>query len=404
MSRSRRCLQKVTLVCLTGLLASCAAPPPEAPIDEGARLTAKEETLPIGGQPVVTLAQPQTPDPRQPQILSAEIIPGRGMNIYQVRGYVPSQGIINLFASPPLEEAARRFNGGPEDFNGNEGFRIGGGILVPFANRIRGKFLPEERAIETQVAGKTVKLTANWKGKEAHAEWHAMHGLILDRAMDKVSLDSTSEYASVKGELDAKDFGGRWLSKTQLTVTATLKKNKTFGFTVEAKNTGSEPLPMGIGWHPYFLLPSGDRRQVRLQVPARKRALVDNYDNVFPTGKLETIADTAYDFSIAGGRPLGDLFLDDCFVDLARDSQGRSVAEIIDPAAEYGIRIVSLSPDISAYQVYAPPEKNFVALEPQFNWADPYSPAWGTQVNTGMVTLQPGQSITYSVELELFVP
>jgi aldose 1-epimerase len=54
--------------------------------------------------------------------------------------------------------------------------------------------------------------------------------------------------------------------------------------------------------------------------------------------------------------------------------------------------------------VYAPVDKSFVALEPQFNWADPFTPVWGAKVNTGMVTLQPGQTATYSVQLELFVP
>ena len=161
---------------------------------------------------------------------------------------------------------------------------------------------------------------------------------------------------------------------------------------------------MGIGWHPYFVLPSGNRRQAKLAIPAKERALVDNYDNVFPTGKLVPLTGTPYDFSVPGGAPLGELFLDDCFVNLQKNAQGQSTAEIIDPAAKYGIRIRSLSPEISAVQVYAPIDKSFVALEPQFNWADPFSPVWGAKANTGMVTLQPGQTVTYSVQLELFVP
>jgi len=365
--------------------------------------SAKEKDLSIGGRPVVTLSRAQSNNSNLPQILSVEVLPGRGMNIYQLKAYLPGKGAVNLFESPPLEEAKERMSGGPDDFYGNESFRMGGAILVPYANRIRGKFLPEEKAIQTVVLGQNVKLPANWKGKNQGAEWHAMHGLILDRPMDKVTSDAGPQEAYVIGTLDAGDFQGHWLSRTNLTIRATLKQDS-FGFIVDARNNGNEPLPMGIGWHPYFVLPSGNRKQAKLAIPAGERAMVDNYDNVFPTGKLVPVKNTPYDFSVSGGAPLGDLFLDDCFVKLRKNAEGQSVAEIIDPEAKYGIRIRSLSPEISAIQVYAPVDKSFVALEPQFNRADPFSPVWGAKGNTGMVTLQPGQTVTYSVRLELFVP
>ena len=43
---------------------------------------------------------------------------------------------------------------------------------------------------------------------------------------------------------------------------------------------------MGIGSHPYFSIPSGVRAQARLRIPASKLAVVNNYDDVFPTGQL----------------------------------------------------------------------------------------------------------------------
>ncbi len=79
------------------------------------------------------------------------------------------------------------------------------------------------------------------------------------------------------------------------------------------------------------------------------------------------------------------------------------MAGITDPAAHYGVRVKAFSPEISAFQVYAPVEKPFVAVEPQFNWADPYNPIWKGK-NTGMAVLKPEQSVTYALELELFVP
>ena len=85
------------------------------------------------------------------------------------------------------------------------------------------------------------------------------------------------------------------------------------------------------------------------------------------------------------------------------DEQGRLISEIIDPAAKYGVRIKAVSPEVSAVQVYAPLDKSFVVFEPQTNYADPYNPAWKDR-KTGMKVLKPGESVSYKVELELFVP
>jgi aldose 1-epimerase len=173
---------------------------------------------------------------------------------------------------------------------------------------------------------------------------------------------------------------------------------------VTTKNVGKEVLPMAIGFHPYFAIPSGDRQQVRLHVPAELRAIVNNYDDVFPTGEIVPVKGTPYDFTASAGAPLGALFMDDCFTHLIRNAQGDAVIELTDPAAHYGVRIVAISPQIKAIQVYAPPDKDFVAIEPQFNLADPYNKKiWGKR-DTGMVSLQPGQSVTWHIRLELFTP
>ena len=138
-----------------------------------------------------------------------------------------------------------------------------------------------------------------------------------------------------------------------------------------------------------------------MHIPATERTEVNNYDDVFPTGKLLPLAGTPYDFSAPGGAPLNKLFLDDCFVNVQRNNAGQLVAEIVDPDAKYGFRILSLSPEFSAIQAYAPVDKAFVAFEPQFNWADPYGAQWEAGTDTGMAVLKPGERVTYAVQLEL---
>ena len=87
-----------------------------------------------------------------------------------------------------------------------------------------------------------------------------------------------------------------------------------------------------------------------------------------------------------------------------RPTSGQASALIIDPAAHYGVRVTALSPEIQAIQIAAPVNSPFIALEPQFHWTDPFSAIWGKDARTGMVILKPGESVSYSVKLELFIP
>jgi galactose mutarotase-like enzyme len=125
---------------------------------------------------------------------------------------------------------------------------------------------------------------------------------------------------------------------------------------------------------------------------------------VLPTGEVVPVAGTPYDFRVPGGVALGERFLDDCFVGLDRTSAGKVTCEVLDPAARHGVRIVTASPRVSAIQTYAPPDRAFVVVEPQFNWADPYGDAWGAGRDTGMALLQPGEAADYAVRLELLAP
>ncbi|HEV2853435.1 MAG TPA: aldose 1-epimerase [Thermoanaerobaculia bacterium] len=352
---------------------------------------------------VVTLQRLAPPDTKKPAFLSAQVLPGRGMMTLQVRARLPLQGETDLLAAPPLEEARQLLERGTDGFPGNGSYLIGGAFLVPYANRIRGELSADGRTARTRILGKPVTLPANAGGRNPGAERYSMHGLILASRVDEMHRETTADQDSVRATLHAGDFGGCWVSATDLEFENVLT-SESFAVTVTARNVGGEPLPMGIGWHPYFTLPSGRREQARLHLPARKRTLVNDYDEVLPTGEVVPVAGTPYDFSMPGGRPLESLYLDDCFVDLARSGDGSVVAEVVDPEASYGLRVVATSRQIKAIQVYAPPQKKFVVLEPQFNWADPFGPQWRSDVDTGMAVLEPGESVVYSARLELFVP
>jgi galactose mutarotase-like enzyme len=361
------------------------------------------DSLEINHAPIVTLERQRPSDPGRPGFLSAQILPGRGMMTLQIRAQLPQTGDTDLFVALPPEEARVFLDGGPEDFVGLKSYLIGGAVLIPYANRIRGRLSADGKSVETEILGRKVHLPANAGGRRPGAERYAMHGLMLASRIEDLQRRTTDEEDALLGSFHAGDFEQRWVSQTELSFENVLRSDS-FTLTITAKNVGEERLAIGIGWHPYFTIPSGRREQVRLHLPARRRVIVNDYDEVLPTGEVMPVAGTPHDFSIPGGRPLGDLFLDDCFVDLQRSEAGEAVAEVVDPAASYGLRVVAASPHIKAIQVYGPPEKEFIVLEPQFNWADPFGKEWPPGVDTGMAILAPGESVIYSARLELFVP
>jgi len=357
----------------------------------------------VGGEPVVTLGVASTADGSS--FVRAEVLPGCGMMILQIVGRTPSLGEFDLLASPPLErarellESARGAGDSRGTFPANVEFSMGDAILAPFANRIRGTHSRDDATITTSAAGHTVTLPANWGGKASGAERYAMHGLLLGARVRHVQRETTGSRDVVRARYDAGDFGGHWPSRTMLDFEYALTPQR-FEITVRATNDGDELLPMGIGSHPYFRIPSGDRAQARLHIPGRLRALVNDYDEVLPTGELQAVHGTRYDYTAPDGRPLGDAYLDDCFTDLVRNPNGDVVCRIIDPASGFTLHVIGASPAISAVQVYAPPWEGYVALEPQFNLADPFGTEWAPEVATGMVLLAPGESVDYQVVLE----
>ena len=361
----------------------------------------KQAPILIGGEPVVVLQRPPVADKSKPQFLQATVLPGRGMAVLQIRAFLPGKGEIDLLNAPPLPDAAKLLNKEDDEF-GNEVFKIGGAILLPFANRIRGTLSPDGKTITATVAGRTVTLPANWSGNNPGAEKHAIHGLMRRSQFQNVITRNGGQDSAVNAILHAGNFDGNWLSDTDVEV-ETVLSHDAFDMTVIAKNVGSRLLPMGIGWHPYFVLPGDDRADVRLHLPSETRAIMNNYDDSFTTGQRISVKGTPYDFSAPGGRALGTQYLDDNYSNLIANKNGSTVSEIIDPGANYGLRLTTLSPKIRSIQVYAPLNKNFVALEPQFNLPDPYNKNWGS-TDTGMVLLQPGQSVSWHVRLELFTP
>jgi galactose mutarotase-like enzyme len=347
----------------------------------------------------VTLKRTVTSNGAKPEFLLLTFLPGLGMNVFQITANIPGKGEVPILASPSLEELANRLSGE----SGSMGAGFGTAFLIPYPNRIFGELSADGTTLTTEWHGHTLALPANprFRDPAASSKGVVMHGLVFKDQGQDLHTKSVADGQTATAVIHAGSFGGHWLSETDLHFTFTLTGD-TVDETVTATNIGHQDEPMAIGAHPYFAIPSEDRAQARLHIPAEKIAGITSYEEEMPTGELKPVRGTNYDYRAAEGVSLDDNALDDNFSHLLW-THGAVEVTLIDPEAHYGIDVEGVSPTIKTVQVYSPQGKNFVAVEDQFNFVDPFGKEW-KGMDTGMVALHPGQSATWQIRLRLLNP
>jgi aldose 1-epimerase len=126
-----------------------------------------------------------------------------------------------------------------------------------------------------------------------------------------------------------------------------------------------EPMPVAIGFHPYFQLTDSPREQWRLSVAAKTHWLLDA--SKLPTGQTQPITSLLPDPKNVAVK---DVTLDDIFTDLERDQNGRATMSLIGKTQQLDVvvgprfkTILVLSRDNNANRM-APTARGTVAFEP----------------------------------------
>ncbi len=358
--------------------AAAVAPPPPLP----------------GGQDPIVLERSTIEGGSVPEFLSATLLPGRGMNIFQIKAYLPSKGEVELLSSPPLEEAGRLMNGKNSDANGAASLSLGAAFEAPWAGRIFGA--PSgNNSINTSWNGTAIHLPSDRSNGIAVATG----GLLLKAASNSVKTNVMPDGGDAEATYESGSFDEHWPSKLRITSTAQLS-GRVLDIKLTALNVGDTAAPVGLGWHPLFRV-IGNRGSMVLRLPSQAR--IERSHANTPTGKLLPVTGTRYDFSDRMGSVLGNAEIDDTFVHLRQAPLDNGpVAELRDPTNNFGLRMTLLSPSIKALHVSAPADGKYVMISPQFNYDDPFGRQWSREEDTGMIVLQPGQSTQWRVRLEIF--
>jgi aldose 1-epimerase len=118
------------------------------------------------------------------------------------------------------------------------------------------------------------------------------------------------------------------------------------------ENQSSEPMPVAVGYHPYFQVPDTPRDQWKVHVAARQH--LELLPNLTPSGARTPV-------TLPDPAPLATTPLDDVFTNLVRGQDERAEFWV-----ESGGRKISViyGPKYTVAIVYAPPGKDFICFEP----------------------------------------
>ena len=165
---------------------------------------------------------------------------------------------------------------------------------------------------------------------------------------------------------------------------------------IKLDNLSTDPMPVAIGFHPYYQLTDSKREDWTISVGARDHYLLQA--NKIPSGATEPITN---EFKDPQAAPLRDYSLDDVFGDLVRDSRGRAQFTV---SGKQQKLTLEFGPKYQAAVIFspnpaqAPPrpgrpaqDPNFVAFEPMASITDAMNLEEEGKFH-GLQTIAPGAS------------
>jgi len=118
------------------------------------------------------------------------------------------------------------------------------------------------------------------------------------------------------------------------------------------ENHSTQPMPVSIGYHPYFQVQDAPRDQWKVHLAAREQVVLSSL--LLPTGERKPV-------TLADPLPLEGTQLDDVFTNLIRDASGR--AEFWVQGAKQRVSVL-YGPKYRVAVVFAPRGRNFICFEP----------------------------------------
>jgi aldose 1-epimerase len=223
----------------------------------------------------------------------------------------------------------------------------GNPFLAPWANRL------SEDAFYAN--GKKYLLNRGLGNIRPDSNGKAIHGLLsYSNAWNVVSLEADAAGAHVTSRLEFyryPDLMAQFPFAHTIEMTYRLRDGALEVETV-IDNLAVEPMPVAIGFHPYFKIHDAPRDAWKVHLAAREHVELSKL--LVPTGVRKPV-------SLPDPVSLATTELDDVFTNLVRGSDGR--AEFWAEGVKQRVSVV-YGPKYDVAVVYAPKGKDFICFEP----------------------------------------
>jgi aldose 1-epimerase len=215
-------------------------------------------------------------------------------------------------------------------------------LLAPFANRL------DEQAFYAN--GKKYNFDMELGNVRGAIPIHGYLSSAKDWKLVEAKADSSAAWVTTK-----LDFyrNPQWMQQFPFAHTLQMTYRLQDGVLevrTKIENLSVEPMPVAIGFHPYFQLTDSTREDWTLSVGAKTQWLLAQ--NKIPTGETEPIEKLFPDpHEVA----LKDFDLDHVFGDLERDAQGRAVMSVKGKAQQLDVVV---GPNYRSVVLYSPNPAN----------------------------------------------
>src|ERR1700755_205599 len=135
-------------------------------------LPALSHAVQVGGMAPVTMHRKATSHGHEREFTSITLLPGRGLNTFQITANLPGKGETDLLRSPSLQKAAEQMNEQGDDAYGNLNHAFGGAFLIPFTSRAGGELSEDKKLVKVRWHDKEIRLPNDYLGH------YSVHGLI----------------------------------------------------------------------------------------------------------------------------------------------------------------------------------------------------------------------------------
>ncbi len=218
-------------------------------------------------------------------------------------------------------------------------------FLAPWGNRLAGGgFWANRKKFPVNPEG--LRLDKN--GLPIHGMlWASPLWTVTDIAADATSALVTSRFEFWKYP----ELMANWPFAHEYEMTYRLE-NGVVEVATTITNRSSQPMPVSIGFHPYFVLPGVNRDDAVARIPARQHIETDS--QLVATGEFKPAG-------LPDPVPLKDYKFDDGFTDLVRDTDGRAAFSVEGGGKKLE---VLFGPRYTVAIIFAPPGNNYICFEP----------------------------------------